>query len=129
MGSNNIPQSYYDKARNTVPPATGVTLSTDPGYGVTQKQPVCVGDKTNPKTRNVFSYLNVLRGPQGQEISYRRMGSCCPFKTPNGIVDGMAVLNAYMVTWADNPKPMIVYINNYDEGPMATPFGLTLAKP
>ncbi|QNH63922.1 hypothetical protein [Hymenobacter sediminicola] len=132
-GSINLPQSYYDNARHTLAPASGVAVATDPEYGVTQKKPVCVGGKIDSMTdsgvRNQQRYLNALRGPGGEEISYRRRGSCCAFKTPNGIIDGMGMLDVYEITWAGSPKPMLVYLNFYDDGPLLAPVGLTLAKP
>jgi hypothetical protein len=128
-GSTNLPQSYYDNARQTVAPATGLTVATDPEYGVTQQKPICVGGKSDSGVRNQQSYLNALRGPGGEEISYRRRGSCCAFKTPNGIIGGMGMLDVYEVTWAGSAKPMLLYINLYDKGPQLAPVGLTLAKP
>ncbi|RYU83264.1 hypothetical protein [Hymenobacter persicinus] len=128
-GSNNIPQSYYDNARRTVEPFRVADVSTDATYGVTQKNPVCVGGATTDGVRNQQRYLNALRGPQGEEISYRRRGSCCPFKTPNGLIEGMGMLDAYEITWAGNDKPVLLYLNFYDEGPLHAPVGLTLAQP
>lgn len=128
-GSNNLPQSYYDQARQSVEPAAGLAAATDPEYGVTQQKPVCVGGKTDSGARNQQSYLNALRGPRGEKISYRRRGSCCAFKTPNGIIDGMGLLDVYEVTWAGNAKPVLLYLNFYDAGPLLAPVGLTLAQP
>lgn len=128
-GSNNAPQSYYDNARRTVAPFAVLEVSTDPEYGATQKKPVCVGGTDTKGVRNQQRYLNALRGPQGQEISYRRRGSCCPFKTPNGLIEGMGMLDIYELTWAGNEKPVLLYVNLYDEGPLRAPVGLTVIQP
>ncbi|SHM00531.1 hypothetical protein [Hymenobacter psychrotolerans] len=128
-GSTNLPQSYYDNARQTVAPASGLAVATDPEYGVTQQKPICVGGKTDSGARNQQRYLNALRGPGGEEISYRRRGSCCAFKTPNGIIGGMGMLDVYEVSWAGSAKPMLLYLNFYDDGPLLAPVGLTLAQP
>jgi hypothetical protein len=128
-GSNNVSQSYYDNARRTVPPFLVVGVSTDPTYGVTQKNPICVGGKTDNGALNQQRYLNALRGPKGEEISYRRRGSCCAFKTPNGLIGGMGMLDAYEITWTGNEKPVLLYLNFYDEGPLRAPIGLTVIQP
>lgn len=128
-GSINAPQSYYDNARRTVEPFFVAGVSEDATYGVTQKNPVCVGGKTDSGARNQQRYLNALRGPQGEEISYRRRGSCCAFETPNGIIGGMGMLDVYELTWAGAAKPLLLYLNFYDEGPLRAPVGLTVVKP
>lgn len=128
-GSTNAPQSYYDNARRTVPPFLVAGISTDPTYGVTQKNPICVGGNTDNGARNQQRYLNAMRGPKGEEISYHRRGSCCAFKTPNGLIGGMGMLDAYEITWAGNDKPVLLYLNLYDEGPLRAPIGLTVIQP
>ena len=128
-GSNNSPQSYYDNARRTVAPAAVAEISADPEYGFTQKKPVCVGGTSADGVRNQQSYLNALRGPKGEDVSYRRRGSCCPFKTPHGLINNMGMLDIYELNWAGNEKPLIIYVNLYDEGPLRAPIGLTLTKP
>ncbi|OON69474.1 hypothetical protein [Hymenobacter sp. CRA2] len=62
-------------------PFTLTETSTDADYGYTDYKPVCVGGvKDNACVRNEQRFLNALRGPEGQEISYRRLGSCCSLK-------------------------------------------------
>ncbi|MCB2410553.1 hypothetical protein [Hymenobacter lucidus] len=127
--STSVPQGYYENARRTVAPATGLSVSADPEYGVTQKKPVCVGGSHEAGARSQQSYLNALRGPNGEEITYRRQGSCCAFKTPNGLINNMGLLDVYELTWAGNAKPLIVYLNFYDKGPLLAPSGLTVVQP
>ena len=78
--------------------------------------------------RGEQSYLDALRGPAGQSVTYRRQGSCCPFKTPNGLLDNTGLLDAYLVTWEGNDKPLKLYINMYDKGDLFIPVGLTAAQ-
>lgn len=127
--TTSVAPGYYDNARRTVPPSAGLAVSTDSEYGVTQKKPVCVGGIDKSGVRNQQSYLNALRGPQGEEIRYRRQGSCCAFRTPNGLIDNMGMLDIYELSWAGNEKPMLIYINMYDKGPLLAPVGLTIAQP
>jgi hypothetical protein len=129
-GSTNAPQSYYDNARRNVAPFVVQEISTDSTYGFTQKNAVRVGGvKESLGPRNEQRYLNALRGPNGEEISYSRRGSCCAFKTPNSPFDNTGMLDAYVVTWAGNEKPLLIYINCYDDGPMYAPVGMTVAQP
>ncbi|MBG8556234.1 hypothetical protein [Hymenobacter guriensis] len=126
-GSTSAPQSYYDAAQQREP-AQVSGVSTDADFGITQKKPVCVAGISSEKVANEHQYLNALRGPNGEKINYRRRGSCCGFETPNGIM-GYGLLDVYELTWEGSPKPLLVYINMYDSGPLLAPVGLTLAKP
>ena len=54
-------------------------ISTDKSYGFTEKNPVRVGgvDKLEGPL-NERRFLNALAGPNGEKVSYYRLGSCCP---------------------------------------------------
>ena len=68
-------------------------ISTDPTYGFSEKKPIEVGgvDKSEGPM-NERRFLNALAGPNGEQVSYYRAGSCCPVKSKNGIM-GMAMLD------------------------------------
>ena len=103
-------------------------VSTDKSYGLTEKNPVEVGgvkDLIGPK--NERRYLNALTGPNGEEISYFRAGSCCPIKSKNGF-DGMAILDNYRVTWEGSKDTVSIYINMYDSGKLKAPYGFGIKK-
>jgi hypothetical protein len=128
LASTSVPGSYYENARKNVAPAVVVTVSKEATYGVTAQNPIKVGGGVDGGVRGEQSYLNALRGPAGQTITYRRNGSCCPFKTPNGLIDNTGMLDAYTVTWEGNAKPLTLYINMYDKGDLFIPVGLTAAQ-
>ncbi|MFD1872578.1 hypothetical protein ACFSDX_09065 [Hymenobacter bucti] len=128
LASTSAPDSYYENAQKNVTPAAVATVSKEATYGVTAENPVKVGGGINGGVRGEQSYLNALRGPSGQPITYRRQGSCCPFKTPNGLIDNTGMLDAYTVTWEGNAKPLTLYINMYDKGDLFIPVGLTAAQ-
>lgn len=70
--------------------------SEDATYAFTIKNPVKVGgikDQSGPLNERRF--LNALQGPKGETIQYYRTGSCCSFKTPNGIFDNAGMLDHY----------------------------------
>lgn len=97
-------------------------VANDPSYGLTEKNPIKVGGLS---AENEAGYLNGLRGPAGQPIEYERMGSCCPFKTPNAMVEGIGLLDAFRVTYPGQGEPSILYIDFYDEGPLQVPVGFS----
>ncbi|GAA4358270.1 hypothetical protein GCM10023185_23730 [Hymenobacter saemangeumensis] len=128
LGSTSLPGAYYENARQTVTPFVLQEVSTDETYGYSPKNPVNVGGVAESGARNQQRYLNALRGPEGQPVTYTRRGSCCPFKTPNGFIDNIGMLDAYSVSWAGQDKPVVLYLNFYDEGWLKAPKGFTLAK-
>jgi nicotinic acid phosphoribosyltransferase len=66
---------------------------------------------------NERRFLDALVGPNGEEISYYRAGSCCPIKSKNdpfGV--GSVLLDDYRVTWKGAKDTISIYINMYDYG-------------
>ena len=104
-------------------------ISTDKSYGYTEKNPICVGNKNEMGgPADERSFLNSLSGPNGETIRYNRTGSCCPFKTKNGLVGGSGMLDIYEVSYAGLKQPVLLYINMYDAGPIAAPVGFTVQQ-
>lgn len=103
-------------------------ISDDTTYGYTAQNPVKVGGiKNSSGPLNERRFLNALLGPAGQQITYERRGSCCAFKSPNGMM-GMGLLDIYEVKYDGLDKPLIIYINMYDRGQMKAPKGFTYRK-
>jgi len=127
LASTSVPAGYYENAQKTVIPASVAAISKDATYGFTAENPIKVGGGIEGGARGEQSYLNALRGPAGQAITYSRRGSCCPFKTPNGLINNTGMLDAYVVTWEGNDKPLTLYINMYDKANLFIPVGLTPA--
>ncbi|MEO0473535.1 MAG: 2-dehydro-3-deoxyphosphooctonate aldolase [Bacteroidota bacterium] len=94
--------------------------STDKSYGYTKENPIMVGGGA----RNEHVYLAELRGPNGEDISYIRLGSCCSFKTPNGFM-GAGLLDEYEVSWDGQTEAVHLYINMYDYAPLKVPVGFS----
>jgi hypothetical protein len=127
LASTSTPPGYYEKVQKTVAQAALSVGSKNASYGFTAESPIKVGGGMDGGVRGEQSYLNALRGPQGQAITYQRRGSCCPFKTLNGLLNNTGMLDAYSVTWEGNAKPLTLYINMYDKGDLFIPVGLTVA--
>lgn len=104
-------------------------LSDDKTYGYTENNPINVGGvKTSEGPLNERRFLNALEAPNGNQITYVRLGSCCPFKTPNGMIDNMGMLDKYKVEWVGQAEPVILFINMYDYGELKCPLGLAIKK-
>ena len=103
--------------------------TADDTYGFEKSNPVKVGgiaESSGP--RNERRFLNALLGPNGEEIRYTRGGSCCPFKTPNGLMNNTGLLDMYRVYWSGARDTLSIYINMYDKGDLKIPVGLTAKK-
>lgn len=101
--------------------------SDDKTYGYTEKNPIMVGGaKTQEGPLNERRFLNALVGPNGEKTSYYRIGSCCPFRTPNGLLDNGGFLDKYSITYEGSDKEIILYINMYDSDKLKVPVGFKL---
>ncbi|MHB1278489.1 MAG: 2-dehydro-3-deoxyphosphooctonate aldolase [Bacteroidia bacterium] len=100
-------------------------ISTDKSYGYTEENPIRVGGALDNGPLNERRFLNALAGPDGQDITYTRTGSCCPFKSPNGI-RGTGLLDRYEISIKGMSKKRILYINMYDRAVLKAPVGFTI---
>ena len=103
-------------------------ISADKSYGYTEDNPIKVGGvdkKEGPLNERRF--LNALAGPQGEKVSYYRLGSCCIFDTENGL-NGRGLLDNYRVPWEGSQDTVSSYINMYDYGQLKAPVGFTIKK-
>lgn len=101
----------------------------DKSYGYDESNPVQVGgvsEGNGPKNERRF--LNALLGPNGEEIEYFRAGSCCPFKTPNGMMENTGMLDRYKIIWSGATDTLDIFLNMYDKGDLKIPLGLTSKK-
>ena len=85
-----------------------------PEYGLSQNDPILVGGE-NLQQGPVYerAYLDKLTGPDGEKVSYTRVGSCCQFKTPHGMLGG-GMLDKYEVIYEGLDDPVVLYFNMYD---------------
>lgn len=102
--------------------------STDSTYAFTPENAVKVGGiKESNGPKNERRFLNGLAGPNGETLQYSRRGSCCSFKSPNGLF-GSGLLDLYSVYWRGSKDTLSIYINMYDKGDLEVPVGLTAKK-
>jgi hypothetical protein len=93
----------------------------DPTYGIVPENPVRIGGGPSGER----AYLGALRGPRGEPVVSRRLGSCCEFETPNGF-GGMGLLDLYEVTYEGLDAPVRLYLDMYDEDEVHAPPGFFL---
>jgi hypothetical protein len=98
-------------------------VSRDPTYGYTEGNPIMVGKDGGNGPMNERRFLNALTGPNGETIKYSRLGSCCHFKTKNGLLNDAGLLDKYSITYKGLEKEIILYINMYDSDVLKVPVG------
>jgi hypothetical protein len=99
-------------------------VATDAGYGHTPADPIKLGgaaEGEGPQRQRQF--LNGLRGPDDEPIAYERLGSCCPFETPQGF-EGVGLLDMFELRIDGRTEPVHLYISIYDEDAVSVPVGL-----
>jgi len=96
-------------------------------YGVAESDPIKLGSPTGMSAANVLlAYMDRLRGPKGEKVTYRRLGTCCEFDTPRGLFGGKGILEVWEVTYGGLPNPTKLFINVYDQGDVLPPAGFSL---
>lgn len=99
--------------------------SSDPEYGYTEEKPVRVGGmKETSSHRNQYLYLQQLAGPEGEELAFRRLGSCCPYESPAGMF-GHAMLDMWEIRTEGRGEPIIIYLDSYSYEQPKIPMGLS----
>lgn len=105
-----------------------IEYAPDDSYGLTEKNPVKVGGvKTNEGPSNQRRFIASLLGPNGEELSFHRRGSCCPYKSENGFGD-TALIDVYEVWYNGLKKPVLLYISFYDTEKLYIPKGFIRTK-
>lgn len=98
-----------------------LTQSVDPSYGYSPQNPINVGG--GPERQHQF--LNALAGPNGETITYTRLGSCCEFEDPT-LPFGGGLLDLYELYYSGQKQPIQLYLNFYHKAEtLYVPVGLT----
>ena len=106
-------------------------ISDDLEYGYIESKPIMLGVyNCDNGADNRTKYFNALKGPNGEAISFKRIKSCCPFRTPNSQTVGadqkFGLLDVWEISYEGLKEPIIVYINLYDQGTSLAPIGFTI---
>lgn len=104
-------------------------FATDSRYGYDPDYPVNVFYRdSKDENKNAERYLNALRGPAGQPLTYSKVDSCCPFATTHSEM-GAGFIDIYAVTYEGLEKPVMLYINIYAKGRLMVPVGFSAGGP
>ncbi|MFM9825016.1 2-dehydro-3-deoxyphosphooctonate aldolase [Flavobacterium sp.] len=102
--------------------------SKDKKYGYNKDYPINIFYiNTKNETLNQQRFLNALAGPNGENITYTKLESCCPFPT-NRSEMGAGFLDVYEIKWEGQKNPVVLYLNIYEKGILMVPMGLSLQK-
>jgi len=110
------------------PPMKLNKQATSETYGYSETDPILIGGGFDEGSKNIYSFLNALRSPNGQKIHYDRVGSCCSFDTPNSPFDGKGLLELYEIMYDGLEAPKRLYFNWYDKKEPLIPVGLTASS-
>lgn len=109
-------QEFYEDGSMKL---TEISADKKYGYEPNYKTSIKVGNIENQQ-----AYLNALRGPNGESIQFRRISSCCEFKSKTAAF-GAGFLDKYEVYYQGLSEPMILYLNGYDFESPKSPIGFT----
>src|SRR5690606_32357080 len=113
------------KPGQSTPQSTGASKTENMGkYGYSKSNPIKVGGGSNGPV-NERRYLNSLTGPNGEQVSFHRQGSCCTFETPNSPYGGGA-LDIYRVYYTGIKDTAVLYLNMYDKDVLRAPEGFLM---
>lgn len=101
---------------------SAVSTNKQYGYQPTHKTAIKVGS-----VANAYAFLGALRGPNGEPLSYRRISSCCEFKSKSGLF-GIAMLDKYELNYQGLPEPIVIYLNSYEYNNPKAPYGFTFVR-
>jgi hypothetical protein len=88
-------------------------------YGFTWDNPIRIGG--GPEGESIF--FEVLRGPEGQPVAWRRVGACCAFETSQG-PEGLEV---YEVIYEGMEQPITLYLDVHHAEPVFAPRGFSIS--
>lgn len=126
VGGKGIPNGRSDSAAPYFR-TLKLPIATDPGYGYSAAKPI----KTGPRDKSFHHlYLNSLRGPKGEPVTYERRGACCEYEdksipTGSGLPSGGGLLDVYDIQVDGGSKTITIYVDMYRMGPPQMPVGFT----
>lgn len=103
-------------------------FSADKKYGYDPDYPINVFYKnTRDEKINQQRFMNALTGPNGENIVFNKIETCCPFPTKRS-AEGAGFLDVYQITWKGLKTPIQLYFNIYEKGALMVPVGFGLKK-
>ncbi|MBJ6760591.1 fibril protein [Myxococcaceae bacterium JPH2] len=92
-------------------------------YGRQPEDPVHVGHGS----AGVMAYFEQLRGPRGQRVAWRRVGSCCAFRLTGKLAPRHGRLVVFEVTYEGLDEPVLLYVDPFQARATQAPRGFQFA--
>lgn len=96
-------------------------ISQEESYGYAPGNAIQVGGSPLYGASRQRRYLDALRGPEGQAVTYKRTGQ---FRAPD-----QTILDGYVLTYEGLEKPITLFLDWYHYNPAKAPRGFTCAQP
>ena len=98
-------------------------ISTDKSYGFKPRKNIKVGS-----VKNEYAFIAQLTGPNGEEITAKRLGSGWEVKSKNAPFGGKVPLDKWEIRYEGLREPIFIYLNGYDYQKPKCPVGLSFQK-
>ena len=110
----------------TQAPASSCAISDEAAFATTRDHAIQVGGGAMYVAARERRYLDALRGPMGEPLTYKRTG----ILRPESDKEGRTILDTYDVSYAGLDKPVIFYFDGYHfDDALKAPKGFTCAVP
>lgn len=120
---NNAIRPIYKENRYLI-----TEYANDEKYGYDEDYPINIGFiHEKQEAINIDYYFNGLEGAKGEKISYKKVGTCCPFPTKNTTM-GAGTIGVYEVMLEGSSKKLTLYFNTFEKGKILCPKGFSIKK-
>jgi len=109
-----MPGNVVVAGANTTGPASRCAAAKDAAYGMSAANPIKVGLDAATGPARQLQYLTALRGPGGQAVQYRRVGTASSAGT---------IFDVYDLAYAGLPVSVRLYLDSYHYDPPTAPQG------
>ena len=104
-------------------PASSCGVADEPEFATSKDHPVQVGGGALTIAARERRYLDALRGPEGQPVQYKRVGT-------ERTTDQATILDRYEVSYPGLEKPLYLFLDAYHfDDALKAPKGFTCAVP
>lgn len=124
MACSSADEPLADKDIPRYKPIIFGDIATDPEYGYKPNKAIELGSFVRGDNYKGIHYLyfDSLTGPNGEKVSVRRLGTCCPFDDPSMSFGG-ALLDRFELSYEGIEKPVIIYVDLYKYNQPMAPKG------
>ncbi len=106
---------------------TVYSQKNDVSYGYSPENPIKVGKSKRGGLANERLFLELLRDEYEEPVSFKKLGSCCPYQLKNG---GTAICDLFKIKFKDKKgkdHEVILYLTFYEYDKPTAPADFTIA--